>query len=237
MSYAIAYRADHAERHSRLTTFFRFLLLIPVFVVVYFWLVVGFFTVIVAWFAIVITGRYPSGLYDFHCGVLRAYARCSGYAFLQTDRFPPLGIAENPDYPIRVEIAPRQERYSRVQTLFRAILAIPAWVVAQVYGYVIPVIAFAAWFVVVFTGRMPDGLHKAQVFLLGYVVRANGYMIALLSDTYPPFGDDSPPAYHDPYGLPPGYPPAVGQPYGAGQPPTYGQPPGDGGVSWTKPSS
>ena len=51
-------------------------------------------SVIIAWFAILFTGRYPRGLFDFAEGVLRWGNRVEAYAFLLvTDRYPPFRLA------------------------------------------------------------------------------------------------------------------------------------------------
>jgi Domain of unknown function (DUF4389) len=49
--------------------------------------------VIVAWFAILFTGRYPRGMFDFVQGVIRWHNRVVAYAFvLVTDRYPPFSL-------------------------------------------------------------------------------------------------------------------------------------------------
>ena len=49
--------------------------------------------VIIAWFAILFTGRYPRGLFDFVLGVLRWGNRVVAYAFvLVTDQYPPFRL-------------------------------------------------------------------------------------------------------------------------------------------------
>ena len=50
-------------------------------------------TTVIAWFAILLTGRYPRGLFDFAVGVLRWTTRVSCYALLlTTDRYPPFSL-------------------------------------------------------------------------------------------------------------------------------------------------
>jgi len=52
------------------------------------------FTVIAAWFSILVTGRYPRGLYDFVVGAMRWHNRVAGYAvILATDTYPPFRLA------------------------------------------------------------------------------------------------------------------------------------------------
>ena len=71
----------------------KWLLAIPHFIVLFFLTVGAFFAVVVAWFAILFTGRYPRGLFDFVVGVGRWWLRVEAYAFLLvTDRYPPFSL-------------------------------------------------------------------------------------------------------------------------------------------------
>jgi uncharacterized protein DUF4389 len=71
----------------------KWLLAIPHYIVLAFLYLGVFFAVIVAWFAILVTGRYPRGLFDFVEGVIRWHNRVAGYAFiLVTDRYPPFSL-------------------------------------------------------------------------------------------------------------------------------------------------
>jgi len=75
VSYPVTFEADYVERRSRLTAFFRLILAIPVAIVLYVYGLIAFVAIVIAWFAIVITGHYPKGLYDFVAGFTRCLAR------------------------------------------------------------------------------------------------------------------------------------------------------------------
>jgi hypothetical protein len=71
----------------------KWFLAIPHYVVLLFLNIAAFVVAIVAWFAILFTGRYPRGLFDFIVGVLRWELRVVAYAFLlTTDRYPPFSL-------------------------------------------------------------------------------------------------------------------------------------------------
>jgi len=71
----------------------KWLLAIPHYVVLVFLYIGVFFAAIGAWFAILFTGRYPRGIFDFIEGVVRWHNRVVGYAFtLVTDKYPPFRL-------------------------------------------------------------------------------------------------------------------------------------------------
>jgi hypothetical protein len=72
----------------------KWFLAIPHYIVLLFLYLGAFFVVIAAWFAILFTGRYPRGLFDYMVGVGRWHNRVVAYAFiLVTDRYPPFQMA------------------------------------------------------------------------------------------------------------------------------------------------
>jgi len=189
--YPITYEADYKREPSRLSTFFRFILLIP-------WAIVGMIygiallvTLIIAWFAIVITGRYPQGLYNFNAGILRFGARLNSFAYLLTDEFPPFGTGTDPTYPVRLQIAPRPEKQSRLKTFFRPILAIPLIFVSYAINPLHYGAALVSWLTIVFRGYQPAGAHNALLFTTAWQTRVGAYFL-LLTDVYPPVGDEAP---------------------------------------------
>jgi hypothetical protein len=79
-----------AQQLSRWLPLVKWLLAIPHYILLVLLSVGVFFAVLFAWFAIIVTGRFPRGLFDFVVGVGRWGVRVSGYAFLLvTDRYPP----------------------------------------------------------------------------------------------------------------------------------------------------
>jgi hypothetical protein len=186
MSYPVALEVDYIDRRSRLTTFFRLLLAIPLFIVGYVYIIGLGLVTIVAWFALLFTGRWPLGMYNFSAGVLRFTARLNAYVYLAVDPYPPFGLAPNDAYPARLIVDGPLPAYSRLKVFFRVIYIIPAYIAAYVLGILAFLVAIASWFVIVVTGRQPEGLQNAIVFCLTYALRAYCLMY-LLTETYPPF--------------------------------------------------
>jgi hypothetical protein len=73
----------------------KWLLAIPHYVVLFFLWIAALVVVVVAWFAILFTGRYPRGMFDFVEGVIRWQNRVIAYALvLVTDRYPPFRLTQ-----------------------------------------------------------------------------------------------------------------------------------------------
>ena len=71
----------------------KWVLAIPHYIVLIFLWIGAIVAVIIAWFAILFTGRYPRGLFDYVEGVIRWGNRITAYAvILTTDRYPPFRL-------------------------------------------------------------------------------------------------------------------------------------------------
>jgi hypothetical protein len=85
---------SYPEHLNRWLPLVKWLLAIPHYVVLFFLDLVSYFVVIVAWFAILVTGRYPRGMFGFVEGVIRWNVRVTAYTLtLVTDRYPPFRLA------------------------------------------------------------------------------------------------------------------------------------------------
>jgi len=83
-----------AQQLSRGLPLVKWLLAIPHYIVLFFLSIGVFFSAIAAWFAILFTGRYPRGIFDFVEGTIRWHNRVVGYAFtLVTDDYPPFRLS------------------------------------------------------------------------------------------------------------------------------------------------
>ncbi len=71
----------------------KWFLTIPHYIVLMVLFLVAIVVAVIAWFAILFTGRYPRGLFDYMVGVGRWGLRVQGYAFfLVTDQYPPFSL-------------------------------------------------------------------------------------------------------------------------------------------------
>ena len=78
----------------------KWFLAIPHYIALFFLTLATIVVLIIAWFAILFTGRYPRGMFDFVEGVIRWHNRVVGYAFiLVTDRYPPFSLSQRESPP------------------------------------------------------------------------------------------------------------------------------------------
>jgi hypothetical protein len=85
---------DAREGLTRWMPLVKWFLAIPHYIVLFFLSIAAFVCIVIAWFAILFTGRYPRGLFDFVEGVFRWWTRVVAYAFvLVTDEYPPFSLS------------------------------------------------------------------------------------------------------------------------------------------------
>jgi hypothetical protein len=85
---------DAKQGLNRWLPLVKWFLAIPHYIVLLFLAIAAIVCVIIAWFAILFTGRYPRGLFDFVVGVMRWGNRVTAYAFvLVTDQYPPFRLS------------------------------------------------------------------------------------------------------------------------------------------------
>lgn len=180
----VSFDVAYPERLSRLTTFFRLILVIPQLLAVALLLLAFEILTLLAWFAILFTGRYPKAFFEFTTGVLRWQANVVAYAALLRDDYPPFSW-EPGAYPLTLDI-PYAERQSRIRLFFRLITIIPNYIVLTFVQYAWYFTTFIAWWAILFTGKYPRGLFKFSVGVGRWYNRQAAYLF-LLRDEYPPY--------------------------------------------------
>ena len=194
----------------------KWVLAIPHYILLAFLWLAFFLLTVVAFFAILVTGRYPRGIFDFNGGVLRWTWRVAFYSYgaLGTDRYPPFTLDDVPDYPARLSVE-YPEQLSRGLVLVKWwLLAIPHYLVlgillgsgsyvashtdewgAGFHAGLIGLLVVVAGFALLFTDRYPPGIFSFVLGLDRWVARVAVY-VGLMTDRYPPFrldqGGDEP---------------------------------------------
>jgi hypothetical protein len=174
----------------------KWLLAIPHFFVLFFLWIAFLVVSVIAFFAILFTGRYPRGLFDFNVGVMRWSWRVGFYSYsaLGTDQYPPFTLDDVPDYPARLDVEYPQS-LSRGLVLVKSwLLALPHLLIVSVFvggamafsGGLTGLLVFIAGVVLLFTGQYPPTIYDFVLGLNRWVYRVAAYT-ALMTDEYPPF--------------------------------------------------
>ena len=217
--YPVRVSAHHDTPPNRWLWLVKWLLLAPHYVLLTgLWAAFAVVTLI-AYVAVLATGRYPQGLFDFGVGVLRWTWRVMyyGYVVLGTDRYPPFTLRKVPDYPAELDIDRTLDR-PRWQPLAAWLLVIPHAVILKglldthllrllsvgTFSITIPVGVTSTGITVIAiqlatTGRHPRGLYDLFTGVARWALRAVAYL-ALLTGVYPPFRLDQGEA--EPTGVP-----------------------------------
>jgi Domain of unknown function (DUF4389) len=96
------------------------------------------------------------------------YSRTYSFLHLLTDEWPPFGGEEAPDYPVRIGVPALLDKYSRLKTGFRLIIGIPVILLAIVQYVILYVCSIIAWFAILFTGKLPEGLFNPMRSAMAY---------------------------------------------------------------------
>jgi uncharacterized protein DUF4389 len=206
-AYPLQLTGELSPRLSRGLWLVKWLLAIP-HVIVLFFLWIAFVGVsVIAFFAILFTGRYPRGLFDFNVGVLRWSWRVGFYSYsaLGTDSYPPFTLKEAPGYPAHLEVDYPESLSRRLVLVKWWLLVLPHYLIIGVFagggwaawtgaggdwmwssGGLIGLLTLFAGVALLFTGRYPKSLYDFILGMNRWVFRVAAYA-ALMTDAYPPF--------------------------------------------------
>jgi len=194
-SYPATFTFEPPEKVANWRPVVNWLLAIPHFAILYVLRVLAEVVGVISWFVILFTGALPESFANIQAMYLRYELRTYTYASFMCEEYPPFSFAMTPtdggeDPRVRVDFHPQLTDRNRVTVGFRIILVIPqlvAIVVLSAFSCVLTVIAF---FVVLFTGRWPEGMRNLVVNVMRWYLRVQTYFL-LLTDEYPPFTLDA----------------------------------------------
>ncbi len=187
----LEFDVEYPEHLSRWMVLVKWLLAFPHYIALMFLGIGMAIVTFIAWFAILITGRYPKGMWRFSLGTLRWQARVNSYLYFMRDEYPPFNFDD--PYPARLELA-YPTSLSRLLIFIKWLLIIPHTIVLYFLQIAAGVVWFIAFFAILITGRYPEGLFRFLVGYLRWSNRVSAYSL-LLTDDYPPFTLDGESGY------------------------------------------
>ena len=190
MKFTINYQESYSRGELLLRTFFGFfyIMLPHLFLLIFVSIWSAILTFISFW-VILFTGRYPQSFYEFQVNLIRWNIRVNARLYNLSDGYPSFGINGTDEYT-DVQI-PYPENLSRglqiLKLLFGVIyVGIPHGFVLLFRSLWTQILAFLAWWVVLFTGKYPQSWHEFNVGTLRWSTRVNLYLSYMIDD-YPPF--------------------------------------------------
>ncbi len=183
--YPAGFEISYPSELNRWLPLIKWLLAIPHFIALFFVGIGAFFVLIFGFFAVLFTGRWPRGAFEYLVGTLRWSYRVLAYHHLMTDAYPPFSLADDPGYPVRVNVD-YPERVANWRPLVQWLLAIPYVFIAGILYWLTGILTIVAFFTVLFTKRIPRGVFELMVPGFRWHIRGSAYTY-FMTDRYPPF--------------------------------------------------
>jgi hypothetical protein len=182
--------SEEPLRRRRLAVLFRALLVVPHYIVLFAWSLVALPVLVFSWVVALLRGRVPQRVHRFLAAYVRYSGQVAAWFDLLSGKYPKPHRTR--EHPFAIEV-PEAQRQRRLVTLLRVPLAIPAMVLASVFGVILTTITIGAWFVALLLGRTTAGLQELGTFCLRYHVETSAYLF-LLTSRYPKLEPPPPPA-------------------------------------------
>jgi hypothetical protein len=199
--YPVTLSIDYPDRKlSRLTTFFRLIMLIPIAIVLAFvnhstfgwvggaWSYVytfGGLVVIPLVLMLLFRKKYPRWWFDWNLGLARFSARVAAYFALLRDEYP--STDEEQAVHLNIVYPNAKEELNRWLPLVKWIAAVPHYIVLFFLAIAALVVMVVSWFAILFTGRYPRDLFDFVVGVQRWGLRVSAYAVLMATDRYPPF--------------------------------------------------
>lgn len=197
MKYGIKHQESYSRGELLLRTLFGvFYIMLPHALVLVFLMIGSAFLNFITFWAILFTGKFPEGMFNYQVNLHRWQMRLVSRIQNLSDGYPAFGLtAQDPNIILEIE---RPETSNRLTVLLRMLFGvlyvmIPHMICLAFLSIGAVFVRLIAFWVVLITGKYPEGMHKFMVGLMRWQFRVNAYM-GYLTDTYPPFsmsGDEA----------------------------------------------
>jgi hypothetical protein len=170
----------------------RGLLLIPHYIVLWFYAIVVALALLVTWIPVLVNGRFPRWGYGLIGGYLRWLTRVWAYAILAAAAYPPFSTSARHDVDVRWDEAQPVARWAGIPllgVLIRGLLLIPHLFVLYFLGIAVGFLNLITWFPVLVDGRYADWAYRIVGGFIRWQNRVTSYLL-LMTGPYPPFGLD-----------------------------------------------
>ena len=204
-NYAARLDIDYPAELDRLTTFFRWILAIPIVIIASLLSASATETVVresgdeittsgggiasglfaATMLMIVFRRRYPRWWFDFARELTRFAARVGAYLVCITDEYP--STVDEQRVHLEIDYPDVERDLNRWLPLVKWLLAIPHVIVLFVLFVVAIPAVVIAWFAILLTGRYPRTLFDYLVGVGRWALRVQAYALLLVTDQYPPF--------------------------------------------------
>ena len=197
MKFGIKHQESYSRGELIIRTLFGglYIALPHLFLLMFLQLWSGILNFITFW-VILFTGKFPEGMFNFQMNLRKWNLRFQARLLNLSDGYPHFGL-ENQDESIIIELE-RPIEANRISILFRQFFGVIYVLIPHGFCLFFMMIGmsfvrFIAFWVVLFTGKYPVGMHTYIVGVLRWQFRVGAFM-SFMTDTYPPFskkGDEA----------------------------------------------
>lgn len=173
------------HRQSRLSVFFRLLLVLPALLILKILAFATSLTHVLAGLTILFFGKYPRWLFDFNLSSCRFEFRCFAYLLLLTDEYPTMST--DAEVIVEIDYPDDEAELARLLPLLKWLLVIPHSIVLALLFNLLWLITPICWFIMLVSGRYPHGFFDFTKGILQWWLRVHAYAFILATDQYPPF--------------------------------------------------
>lgn len=204
-TYPATLKIDYPKKLDRVTTFFRLIYAIPIFIIISLLSGPGSFEFaadkngelaqagggvvgglfLATALMILFRQKYPKWWFDFNLELNRFSTRVGAYLLLLTDKYP--STDEQQAIYLDLTYPNVKKDLNRWLPLVKWLLAVPHYIALVFLGLAAIFVTIIAWFAILFTGSYPKTLFDYVVGVGRWSWRVTAYVVLLNTDEYPPF--------------------------------------------------